>query len=61
MDEELQDKQQLLESLHDANKRMVAQEASKKRDATVHNEEIKAIKEEIEDILHQIADIEGGA
>ena len=51
MEEEMQDRKQLLDSLHDANKRWIAEEAAKKRDNTVHNEQIKSIKEEIEDKL----------
>jgi len=57
--DDVKDKEQLLNALHDANKRQVAEEAAKKRDNTVHNEQVNAIKEEIKDILTQLEELGG--
>lgn len=50
-------KRELLDSLHDANKRLSAEEAAKKRDNTVHNEQIKSVKEEIDEILAELEEV----
>lgn len=42
------------EMLEDAERRLQSAEADKKRDATVHKENIAAIKQEIKDILQAI-------
>ena len=54
MADEAKERQELLETLHDANKRMAAEKAAKKRDAAIHNENIKAIDEEIEELLERL-------
>ena len=44
------------EMLEDAERRLQEAKASKKRDTTVHNENIAAIEQEIKDILKAIDD-----
>jgi len=47
-------REQLLEALRDANRRLIDAEAAKKRDNKLHGENIKAIKEEIAEYLEQL-------
>jgi hypothetical protein len=53
-DKLVEERNQLLESLRDANRRMIEEEKSKKRDNKLHGENSKAIKEEIEEILERL-------
>ena len=53
-EEEKTERDQLLESLEDATKRLQTAEAAKKRDNKLHGENVKAIKDEISDILEAL-------
>lgn len=55
--EEVKERQDLLEMLHDSNKRLIEAKASKKRDAAVHNEQIAGIEDEIEEIMAQLEQV----
>lgn len=49
-----EDVDKLRRQLQDATKRLQDEEAAKKRDATLHREEISAIKTEISEIMEQL-------
>jgi len=53
-EEEKSDREQKLESLEDATKRLHKAEAAKKRDAKLHKENCTAIQDEISDILEAL-------
>ena len=55
--EEVKDRQELLESLADASRRMNEENAAKKRDTKIHGENVKAIQEEIDEYLIQLKQV----
>ena len=51
------DRDDLRESLEDATKRLAAAKATRKQDTRVHNESVKAIDDEISDIMDQLENL----
>jgi hypothetical protein len=53
------DRDDLLKRLQGLTKRQQEEEAAKKRDAKIHNEELKSIKDEIKDVMDQLEQLDG--
>lgn len=51
------DRQERLEELEAATKRLQDEEAAKKRDSKIHSENVKAIKDEIGDIMDGLSQL----
>ena len=52
-------RQHKLNRLREATSRLINEEAAKKRDSKIHTENIKAIKEEIVEIMAQLGEAPG--